>query len=172
MLLARVGDRQILRFYLRHPRRLAERLRAAAGRAMQLRPRYLGNFAASSGAKPLAQSQAFAVWSSSKERLAQYGAWLLPVFWLANLSAAIVVLRRSTRPRNRCLAAALVVLSGMAVTEFFVCVFADSFIDLERHLLSFNAMTDLCLVGDLVWIVSASAALLSDKAPRAPLTVR
>jgi hypothetical protein len=171
-LLARVGDRQILRFYLRHPGRLAERLRAAAGRAMQLRPRYLGNFAASSGARPLAQSQNFAAWSSSRERLAPYGAWLLPAFWLVSLAGAIVVLRRSTRPRNRCLAAALVALSGMAVTEFLVCVLADSFIDLERHLMSFNAMTDLCLVGDLAWIVSASAALLSDKPPRLALTVR
>ena len=32
-----------------------------------------------------------------------------------------------------------------------MCVFADSFIDLDRQLLSFNAMTDLCAVADLTW---------------------
>ncbi len=160
-LLDLVGDRQILGFYLNHPRRLLERVRSAAGHAVQLRPSYLGNFAASSGAKPFARSRAFAAWSSFKAGLAPHGAWLLPVFWLANLAGSVLVLRRSANPRNRRLAASVAVLCGMAVTEFFVCVFADSFVDLERHLLSFNAMTDLIFVGDLVWIVSASAALVA-----------
>jgi 4-amino-4-deoxy-L-arabinose transferase-like glycosyltransferase len=159
-LLRTVGYRRLARFYARHPDRLGERFRRAARRATSLRPLQLGNFPPDSGAKPFEQSRAFGVWSRWKARVSPDASRLLSIFWLANFVGAVWVWRRSNLPRTRCLALSLAVLALMAATEFGVSVLADSLGDVERHLLTFNAMTDLAVAANAAVLVGLAAGFL------------
>ena len=154
-----VGYRRLARFYVRHPERLAGRLVRAASRATSLRPLQLGNFSPESGRKPYEQSLAFAVWSRWKAGLSQDAPRLLSLFWLANFVGAFWAWRRSRGAQARCFALSLLVLALMATAEFGVSALADSLGDVERHLLTFNAMTDLALAADAAFLAGAVASL-------------
>jgi 4-amino-4-deoxy-L-arabinose transferase-like glycosyltransferase len=158
-LLRTVGYRRFTGFYVRHPERLGDRLRRAALRATSLRPLQLGNYSPESGAKPFEESRTFAVWSGWKARASRDAPRLLSLFWLANLVGALWVWRRSKGELARCLALSMMVLALMAAAEFGVSVLADSIGDVERHLLSFNAMTDLALAADAAFLAAAVASL-------------
>ena len=145
------------------PGRFANLLQAAATRAFILRQDYLGNFTAAAGGRPREWSRAFGTWSAWKARLGASGPWLLPLFWALNLAGAFALLLRSRDPLPRCLAVAVAVLVAMSMTEFFVCSFADALADVARHLHAFNAMTDLCLIADALWIAPRAARLLGDR---------
>ncbi|MGE5278849.1 MAG: hypothetical protein ACM3SU_17800 [Acidobacteriota bacterium] len=152
-----VGFRRLAALYARHPGRLGERVWRAARRATTLRPPQLGNFPPETGAKPFEKSQAFAAWSGWKARLSWKAPRLLLIFWLANLGGAMWVWWRSRLPRTRCLALSLTALALMAAVEFGVSALADSLADSERHLLTFNAMTDLALAADGAFLASRMA---------------
>jgi 4-amino-4-deoxy-L-arabinose transferase-like glycosyltransferase len=155
----RVGYRRLLGFHFRHPDRSAKLLQATASQAFVLRQGYLGNFTMSAGGKPRERSRAFGVWSAWKARLGPSGPWLLPLFWTLNLAGAIAILLRSQDPQRRCLAAAVAVLIAMSIVELFVCSLADALADVARHLHAFNAMTDLCLIADVLWLASSAVFL-------------
>lgn len=159
--LRRVGYRRLLAFYLRHPRRFAALLRGAASRAFTLRQDYLGNFTQAAGGKPREWSRAFGVWSASKARWNVSGHWILPLFWTLNLAGALAIFLRQSDPRTRCLCAAVGILVVMSILEFFVCALADALADVARHLHAFNAMTDLCLIADAVWLATRAVSLVS-----------
>src|SRR5262249_54914612 len=147
-------------FYLAHPGRLAAIAREGATRAFLLRP-HLGNFTRESGAPPDAHSQAFAVWSRAKATLGPSGPWLLPLFWIGNAAGAIAAVVRSRDPERRALAGAMAMLAALATAEFFVCLLAEGVRSLNRHLHSFNAMTDLALAADAAVLAFAIASLIS-----------
>ena len=159
--LRRVGYRRLVAFYLRHPARFANLLQAAAARGFVLRQDYLGNFTKAAGGKPREWSRAFDTWSAWKARLGSSGPWLLPLFWASNLAGAFAILLRSRDPLPRCLAVAVAVLIAMSITEFFVCSLADALADVARHLHAFNAMTDLCLIADVLWLAPRAAPSFS-----------
>jgi hypothetical protein len=152
-----VSYRSVVLFYLRHPARLARLLAEGAARALQLRPRYLGNFTKESGAAPTEKSRAFAAWSGARARLSPLGPWLLPVLWGANLAAAFVLWRRPAAQVSRA-GAALATLVLLSITAFLVCTLSEGLPDLVRHLHAFNAMTDLTLLADAAGLVALAAA--------------
>ena len=159
-LFGHVTHARIARFYLEHPSRLAVLAREGSKRAFLLRPR-LGNFTRESGAAPDARSQAFAVWSRAKAALGPSGPWLLPIFWIANFAGALAAWGSSRDPGRRALAIAMAMLAALAAAEFFVCLLAEGVRSLNRHLHSFNAMTDLALAADLAclaWLLSRAEA--------------
>lgn len=152
-----VGYPKILGFYLRHPSRLGLLLKLSSQGAFRLRQSYLGNFPVRAGKEPRALSRAFGVWSAAKERLGPSGPWLLPFLWVANLVGSFIFFRSSKDAEKRCLAVAVAVLVASSVVEFLVCSLADALADVARHLHSFNAMTDLLLIADVVFLVSVTA---------------
>jgi hypothetical protein len=153
--LHRVGYRKVVRFYLRHPKRLAGRLERASRDMWTLRPS-LGNYERSAGHPPGARTAAFGVWSGL---LAKLGArpmlWALLLF-AANLLAAARGYRRSA-PRRRFFREGVVLLLAMAGLAFAVCTLADVSSDGSRALYSFHALMDLILIADAGWCAQALA---------------
>jgi 4-amino-4-deoxy-L-arabinose transferase-like glycosyltransferase len=159
--LRRVGYRRLLAFYLRHPGRLGALLQTASFRAFTLRQDYLGNFTRAAGGKPREWSRAFGAWSAFKARWSRSGPWILPLFWILNLAGALAIFLRRSDPQQRCLAAAVGVLTALSILEFLVCSLGDALADVARHLHAFNAMTDLCLIADAVWLAPRAASLFA-----------
>lgn len=148
------GFRALLGFYLRHPSRLADRMARAAPAAFALRPPYLGNFEKSTGLPPGARARRFALWSDARARLGRHALVWLGLFFGGNLLAAGVSFA-SASARGRLFRMAIAACLSIAVVEFLACSFADALDDLGRHLYTFDALCDLVLVADGVWIVQA-----------------
>jgi len=150
------GYGAMLRFYVRHPRRLASLLRRASASAFHLRAVGLGNFPQDSGRPARSQSDRFSAWSTARERLgAAAPAWLALLF-AGNLAAAAAGWRGATAP-GRLLRFAIAILVAMAAVELLVAVLADIIGDLARHLFVFHAMVDLLIAVDLVWLAHAGS---------------
>lgn len=150
----RFGYASLLRFYLSHPGRLLARVRRAGRFAFQLRPGNLGNFDQASGRPSLAMSHRVAAWSAARSRLGPHGG----ILWIALLVAGNVVAAARFglgMPGRRLFCDALLALCAMAMLEFLVCSFADYLGDVSRHLYVFQAMWDLLLIIDGVWLVWA-----------------
>ena len=148
---ARIGYGGVLRFYLARPGRFMQRLRLAGQRAFQLRPGNLANFDRQSGFPPGTLSRRFDAWSAVRARLGGAGGLLWVVLLLAfNGVAAFRLLPRTER--GRLVRDVLAIVSLMAAVEFLVCSLADYLGDVSRHLYVFQAMCDLLLIADLVWL--------------------
>ena len=154
--LHRIGYRQILRFYLRHPTRLVGRVERASVQAWSLRPTF-GNFEKSPEHPERALATRFSLWSRMRGRLGAY-----PLFWIAlllggNLAAALATYRGAA-PRGRRFREGLVLMVLMATLAFAVCALAQAPPDLSRALYSYHALCDLLLIADAGWIAEALAA--------------
>ncbi len=153
----RFGYGDLLRFYLRHPARLRDRLERAGRRAFVLRTN-LGNFDRRAGFPPGARSERFAAWSAARARLGGRAgpAWI--VLLLAGSLLTVLLLLPHT-PRGRLLRWSVALFVTMAALEFFVCAFADYLGDVSRHLYVFQGMFDLLLLFDLTWIAVGLAGV-------------
>jgi len=151
--LRRLGHRQILAFYLRHPKRFAERVTRASHQAWSLRPDF-GNFEQSAGHPPRALATAFSSWSRARGRLGAHPLVAIAALLGGNLLVAASTWRRSTL-RGRLFREGLVVLVLMAGLAFAVCAFAQAPPDLSRSLYAYHALCDLLLVADAGWIAGA-----------------
>ena len=164
---SRVTHLRLAAFWARHPARFAALAKEGAKRACLLRPVALGNFTADSGRAPRERTRAFGIWSGAKAKLAPLCPWLLPLFWLANLAGALYLFRNRSDGAARRAAAALAVLSLMAPIEFFTCLLGEGLSNLNRHLHSFNAMTDLALAADVAFLAGLAARHLGKPATAA-----
>ncbi len=156
LFLERFSYAKLVAFYLRHPGRIVDRIRRAAPLAFRLRPKYLGNFAKSTGVPPRTKATRFALWSDLRAKLEPHALAVLGAVFAGNLLAAGIALRRAS-PRGRLFLAVLVAALVTAGLEFGVCAFADALDDLGRHLFVFHALFDLVLVADLAWMIEAAA---------------
>ncbi|MFY9551211.1 MAG: hypothetical protein WAU32_08685 [Thermoanaerobaculia bacterium] len=148
-------------FLLRHPERIRPVLGAALRASYVLRPPELGNFARESG-RP-AQTLADGPWSAARAVLG--GApWLAALFG-GTLLAAALTYRRAT-PRGRLFRETLAVAVLMAVAAFAVAVAGDTHVELVRHLYTSEALCDLILIADVVWIVQALATRMRSRVRR------
>jgi hypothetical protein len=165
LFLERFGYGGLLRFYLRHPARLLDRLERAGRRAFVLRTR-MGNFDRSAGFPPGARSGRFAAWSSLRERLGgASGPWMILLILGGNLVASAFLVRRGA---TQLLGWTVAVLVAMAALEFLVCALGDYLGDVSRHLYVFQGLVDLLLVFDLAAIVAAAAGEFRRAEPVAP----
>ena len=160
--LHRIGYRQILRFYVRHPARLVGRVERASLQAWSLRPTF-GNFEKSPEHPESRLATRFSLWSRMRGRLGAH-----PLLWIAvllggNLAAALATYRRSA-PRGRRFREGLVLMVLMATLAFAVCALAQAPPDLSRALYSYHALCDLLLIADAGWIAEALAARRSARA--------
>ncbi len=151
--LHQVGYRRILRFYLRHPRRLVERFERASPQAWSLRPTF-GNFEKSPEHPVRTLATRFSLWSRMRGRLGAH-----PLFWIAlllggNLAAALATWRRSTRT-GRLFREGVLLMILMAGLALAVCTLAQTPVELSRQLYAYHALCDLLLIADAGWIAEA-----------------
>lgn len=154
-LLHQTGYRQILRFYVRHPKRLVERIERASLQAWSLRPAF-GNFERSAEHPESSLATQFSLWSRIRGRLGAH-----PLFWImlllgGNLAAALVTYRRSTE-RGRLFREGVILVVLMSGLAFAVCALAQAPPDLSRALYAYHALCDLLLIADAGWIAEALA---------------
>jgi hypothetical protein len=136
--------------FLRHPERLLPVLGKYLNVSYALQPRDLGHFARESGAPALARARG--AWSSLRRHLSGVP-WL--VVFLGGTLAAAAWSRFRAGPRGRLACESLAVLVAMASGAFLVAALGDAGIEPPRHLFAFQAMCDLILIADVVWIVQA-----------------
>ena len=156
--LARVGYRKVAAFYLRHPGRAAERLDRISRKIWSLRPSY-GNLERSAEHPRRTLTDRDAAWS--RWRLKLFGAFpvtTLALLYAGNLAAALGTWQRSSI-RGRRFRETVVAAVLMSATAFLVCVLTNAPPDFSRVLYTAEALCDLLLVADAVWIVQALARL-------------
>ncbi|HTD52425.1 MAG TPA: hypothetical protein VK780_05325 [Thermoanaerobaculia bacterium] len=163
--LHQVGYRRILRFYLRHPTRLVERVERASLQAWSLRPAF-GNFERSPEHPEPRLATRFSLWSRMRGRLGAH-----PLFWImllfgGNLAAALTTYRRST-PRGRLFREGVILVVLMSGLAFAVCALAGAPPDLSRALYVYHALCDLLLIADAGWIAEAVARRSARQAAQA-----
>jgi hypothetical protein len=146
-----VGYRRILRFYLRHPRRLLERLERASRDTWSLRPTF-GNFEKIAGHPPGALATRFSLWSRTRGALSAQPLLFLALLLGANTVTALRGHRRADR-RGRLFREGVLLLVVMAALAFGICALAQAPPDLSRALYSFHALCDLLFITDVGWIV-------------------
>ena len=153
--LHRVGHRQIVAFYLRHPKRFAQRVSRASLQAWSLRPEF-GNFERSAEHPTKTLATRFSLWSGFRERLGAHSLLAIVALLGGNLIAAVATYRRASL-RGRLFREGMLTLVLMATLAFAVCAFAQAPTDLSRSLYAYHALCDLLIVADAAWIAEALA---------------
>jgi hypothetical protein len=164
-LLRRVGYRKILRFYLSHPVRLADRVVRASRQTWKLRPSF-GNFEKSADSPRLERASRFGAWSALRLRAARP-----PLLWLlallaGNAAFALGTYRRASWKGRRFREGAVVAVV-MAATAFGVCMLTNAAPDLSRTFYVAEALCDLLIVADVSWL---TRTLLTRRRLPAPAT--
>jgi len=151
----KVRHEDLLVFYMRHPSRLWSLITRRSAKAFTLVTDY-GNFEKRSGFPPATRSSAFKIWSDFKERVIPGSPWTLIILFLGNIAAVILLLVRGPRSSSWHLGlSAFGILNLMAIGAFLIATLGDGTTDIVRQLYAFNAMTDLCLIGDAVFLIEA-----------------
>lgn len=136
----------IISYYAKNPAKVLKVCIKGAPDAFFLRMPYMGNFTPSSGMPPLAQSQAFALWSSFKARVVPRQFATLVLVYGAAFGLAGLALVRGATLECRLSAALVLVIGSIGVLQYLTSILANGMEGLSRHLFLFNALTDLLLV--------------------------
>jgi hypothetical protein len=152
----KVRHEDLLGFYMRHPSRLWELITRRSAKAFTLVTHY-GNFEKRSGFPPGTKSSAFKIWSDFKEKVFPGSPWTLVVLFFGNIAAVALLLIRDRKSGDswHLRLSAFGILNLMAVGAFLTSTLGDGTLDIVRQLFTFNAMTDLCLIGDVVFLIEA-----------------
>lgn len=170
----RVGERGIIRFYLRHPGRFLGLMLLGGRYAFIMRPGYLGNFdidsiepllkrkaavprgpneSLSSDSENLLKlpapyrSSAFSIYSTAKERLFGGRRWPFVAFWLANLGVLITKRRLFDRDHfDRTITFIHGALLVMAALQFATVTMGAGELDIVKHLFVFGITCDMCIL--------------------------
>ena len=151
----KIRHEDLLLFYIRHPSRLWALITRRATKAFTLVTHY-GNFEKEAGFPPGTKSSAFKMWSDFKERVFPRSPWTLMILFLGNIAAVILLLVRGPRSSSWHLGLwAFGILNLMAIGAFLIATLGDGTLDIVRQLYTFNTVTDLCLIGDVVFLIEA-----------------
>jgi hypothetical protein len=141
----RTGFARLIGWYARHPRStlgfLSKTLKVGAPEMRQIN---LSNFRAEDRRAPGARTGRFAMWSNWRSGLSSRWPWHLPVWYVVFLAGCLL----SASPL-RWLAMGI---AGLGVGEFLAAALGDS-LDAGRHLLLFQAATDLTICFAAAWLV-------------------
>ncbi len=117
---------------------------------------HYGNFEKSSGFPSGTKSNAFKMWSDFKENVLPGSPWTITVLFFGNIAIATLVLIRGPKSNSWHLGLfAFVILNLMAIGSFLTATLGDGTLDIVRQLYTFNTMTDLCLIGDVIFLTEA-----------------
>ena len=141
----RTGFARLLGWYARHPGTTLGLIRdTAANDAAEMRQNNLSNFRVEAGHPPGARTQRFAAWSSLRGELLRRWPWHIAV-WYALFAAGCLYLG------SRVAWVALGV-AALGAGEFLAASLADC-LETARHLLLFQAATDLTLCFAVGWAI-------------------
>ncbi len=154
----KISTQTILRFYLRHPRRMAQAVFHSASMGFSIRPGY-GNYEKRAGKPPGAVSDGFAIWSSVRESLIPKSFWFVALFLILSAASAFFPRKSSGETGFR------ILLTMLCALQFVVVSIASDPSDIIRHMFFFNLAFDLLLmlavIDLLFWM--GSRFLLSDQ---------
>jgi hypothetical protein len=154
--LDRLGHKDIILFYLKHPDRFVRKLEVAADNGVSIRPYYLGNYDKSAGKPPGALSQSFSGWSRFKHDVLPHSlGWVLG-FYLLYAAALVLMWIRARTLKTRLLAEALAAVAVSGAFSFAIPLIGDGEADLGKHLFMFNVCSDMMLVSAASAIVYAA----------------
>jgi hypothetical protein len=157
----KISTQTIMRFYLRHPRRILQAAFRSVPMGFSLRPGY-GNYEKSAGKPPGAVSKGFAIWSSFRELLIPKSFWIAIVIFL--LSAVNTFFPR--RPLGETSFRILLIL--ICVLQLVITSIASEPSDIIRHMFLFNLVFDLLLmiaVIDLLYACLFKSKIIEDASP-------
>jgi len=147
---ARVGYKDVIRFYLSRPVRLWELLSRRARYAFTLVTTY-GNYDKSAGRREGAQTKSFKFWSSFKRTVFPGSMWTLIVLFGIHTAGMAILWRRGPQSNRFKLGIlGFAILNLMAIGAFLTCAFLDGTLDIVRQLYAFNVMIDGMLIIDAI----------------------
>jgi len=159
--LSRLSHKDVALFYLRHPSRFADKLRAAAANGAYIRPAYLGNFDRTQGEPRGALSYRYSGWSQWKaEHMPHTVGWFASCYALFGAAAAWRWLAVSDR-RSRLALETLGVVALIGLFAVVVPLVGDGEADLGKHLFMFNVAFDMMAVSGVtaaVYVLTAFVA--------------
>ena len=151
----KVRHEDLLVFYMKHPSRFWSLITRRSAKAFTLVTHY-GNFEKRSGFPSGTKSSAFKMWSDFKEKVFPGSPWTLMVLFFGNIAAVALLLIRDQKSNSSHLGlSAFGILNLMAIGAFLIPTLGDGTLDIVRQLYTFNTMTDLCLIGDVVFLIEA-----------------
>lgn len=149
----RVSHKDVLFFYIKHPSRLLEGMKYAAGNSMDIRPYYLGNYEKSEGKPEGTLSYTYNLWSQFKQEHLPHKLGFLLIFYLAYY-AGVLHEHFHSRKRSERIAAELLMLLGLiGLFSFLVPILGDGRADIGKHLFLFNVCFDMMAVTMFGWLV-------------------
>lgn len=159
--LDRIGHKDILLFYLKHPDRFASKLEKAANAGASIRPYYLGNYDKQAGKPPRALSHKFSSWSQWKaHRMPHSLAWFASIYALYLAWLVIWWLRAPSR-RARLVPETLAVVALAGAFAYAIPLIGDGEADLGKHLFMFNVCFDMMVVSVLIGACYGITRMLS-----------
>jgi hypothetical protein len=151
----KVRHEDLLVFYMKHPSRFWALITRRSAKAFTLVTHY-GNFEKRAGFPSGTKSSAFKMWSDLKEKAFPGSPWMLMVLFFGNIAAVALLLIRGPKSNSWHLGlSAFGILNLMAIGAFLIPTLGDGTLDIVRQLYTFNTMTDLCLIGDVVFLIEA-----------------
>lgn len=148
--LDRVGHKDVVLFYLKHPGRFVGKLQKAAAAGASIRPYYLGNYEKQAGKPPRALSYEFSSWSQWKaHRMPHTLTWFASIYMLYLAGLIVWWLRASSR-RARLVPEMLAVVALSGAFAFAIPLIGDGEADLGKHLFMFNVCFDMMVVSVLI----------------------
>ncbi|WP_379130592.1 hypothetical protein [Paenibacillus sp. sgz500958] len=149
----RVSHKDILFFYIKHPGRLLDNMKYAAGNSMSIRPYYLGNYEKLEHKAPGALTYTYSGWSEFKNKTVPHTLGFLGSFYLLYFAGALYEYFRSTSRRGKMAIELLMLLGLIGIFSFLVPIMGDGRADIGKHLFMFNVSFDMMAVVMFAWLV-------------------
>ena len=150
----KVRHEDLLVFYVKHPSRLWTLITRRSAKAFTLVTHY-GNFEKRSGFPSGTKSSAFKIWSDFKQKVFPGSPWTLMVLFFGNIAAVAFLLIGAKSLQFAPGAFGFRNSESDGYRSIFDPTLGDGTLDIVRQFYTFNAMTDLCLIGDVVFLIEA-----------------
>ncbi|MGE5613618.1 MAG: hypothetical protein ACM3XR_04370 [Bacillota bacterium] len=147
----------ILRFYLKHPRRFLQKLEYAAENRFKIN-QGVGNYEKYPGIRYKQVADVLNGWGWFKLNVLPNNLRFVISFYALVIPLLIIEYARAKEPRVRFLAAFMGFIALMGAVQFVLPIIGDGDADLSKHLFLFNVGFDLLAVSSAVYISSKAAA--------------
>lgn len=146
---SRLGHGDIVRYYILHPSRIVDKLKAAASNAAFIRPYYLGNYEQAAGKARGEMSFTYSSYSEGKKRF-------LPdslTFYMGSYSllALLIAYEWHRRRINPYILEAMLIIGVTGIIAVAVPLIGDGEADLGKHLFMFNVVFDCMVIAFATW---------------------
>ncbi|WP_276357700.1 hypothetical protein [Cohnella caldifontis] len=159
--LEKLGHKDIVFYYLRHPDRFMQKLEKAAENGVFVRPYYLGNYTISEGKTRGAVSDSFGVWSDWKAHRMPHTLGWFAGFYLLYAAGLVFWWLRTSSKRVRLVLEAMAAVALAGIFSMIVPILGDGEADLGKHLFMFSACFDMMGVSAAIALVYGGFALAS-----------